>query len=247
MYEQQQQQPAYIHQSTYDYQPTHGPPNAYEPQYKPNDNQLASTRISNPAPPTSRFRPTRLTARASLTRASLTQPPRTPATPVQAPVTEASPIQIPRAYVPPTDQAPPVHAPVTEALQAQTSPIPASPAKVPPAQALRVEVTVLPIQAPLAQVLPAPVSPIQASTAQLLPALASLPASTLQAYTSGLVNHLLNYEAVHKPMQQSYLNENVDDEFYFTDCQYQKGKFKRQDLCYHRKKRMKQIEMDEAG
>ncbi len=72
--------------------------------------------------------------------------------------------------------------------------------------------------------------------------------------TSGLVTNLytsiVNYEAVHKPMQQSYLNENEDDEFYFTDCQYRKGKFKRQDLCYRRRKRMKEIEMmrqDEAG
>ena len=44
-------------------------------------------------------------------------------------------------------------------------------------------------------------------------------------------------------MQQSYLNKNVDDEFYFTDCQYQKDKFKRQDLYNYRKKRIKEINM----
>ncbi len=69
----------------------------------------------------------------------------------------------------------------------------------------------------------------------------------IQAYTSGLINHLVNYEAVHKFMQPSYLYENRDDKLYFTDHQYWKGGFKRQDLCYHRKKRMKEIEMDEAG
>ena len=47
LYKQQQQQPVYIHQSTYDYQPTHGPSNVYEPQYRPNNYQLAPTPISN--------------------------------------------------------------------------------------------------------------------------------------------------------------------------------------------------------
>ena len=48
-------------------------------------------------------------------------------------------------------------------------------------------------------------------------------------------------------MQPSYLYKNGDDKLYFTDCHYQNGGFKRQDLRYHRKKRMKQIEMDEEG
>lgn len=47
-------------------------------------------------------------------------------------------------------------------------------------------------------------------------------------------------------MQPSYLYKNGDDKLYFTDHQYQKDGFKRQDLCYYRKKRMKKIEMDEA-
>lgn len=46
--------------------------------------------------------------------------------------------------------------------------------------------------------------------------------------TSGLVNNLytsiVNYEAVHKPvnMQQNYMqsDDNDKDEYYFTDCQY---------------------------
>ena len=44
-------------------------------------------------------------------------------------------------------------------------------------------------------------------------------------------------------MQESYLNENKDDELYLTDCQYRRGGFKPQDLRYHRRKRLKEIEM----
>ena len=71
--------------------------------------------------------------------------------------------------------------------------------------------------------------------------------NTIQAYKSDLVNHLVNYETVYKFIEQKYLNENEDDEFYFTDGYYQNARFKCQDLRYHRKKRIKQIEMDEAG
>ena len=56
--------------------------------------------------------------------------------------------------------------------------------------------------------------------------------------TSGLINNLytsiVNYEAVHKPTQQSYLNKNEEDELYFTDRQYRKGKFKPQGQRYQK-------------
>lgn len=57
--------------------------------------------------------------------------------------------------------------------------------------------------------------------------------------TSGLVN----YEVAYKPIDESYLNKNEDDELYLTNCQYQRGGFKSRDLRYHRKKRLKEIEM----
>ncbi len=88
----------------------------------------------------------------------------------------------------------------------------------------------------MTKVLPVSTSPIQA-----------LSASALQTYISSFVNHLVNYEAVHKSMQLSYLYENRDYKLYFMDYQYRKCVFKCQDLCYHRKKRMKGIEMDKAG
>lgn len=48
---------------------------------------------------------------------------------------------------------------------------------------------------------------------------------------SGLVNNfytsIVNYiEAVHKPIEERYLDKNEDDKLYFTDCQYWKGKLK---------------------
>lgn len=56
--------------------------------------------------------------------------------------------------------------------------------------------------------------------------------------TSDLINNLytfiVNYEAVHKPTQQSYLNENEENELYFTDRQYRKSKFKPQGQRYHK-------------
>lgn len=134
--------------------------------------------------------------------------------------------------LPPTKQAS-----LSKATQIQEVPIQAplaqaSPTKRLPAQGPAMQVLL--VQAPLAQLLPAPVSPVQASTAQVLLAPASLPASTLQAYTSGLVNYLLDYEAVHKPTQQSYFNKNEEDELYFTDRKYRKGKFKPQGQRYHK-------------
>lgn len=51
---------------------------------------------------------------------------------------------------------------------------------------------------------------------------------------------------VHKSMQPSYLHENGDYKLYFMDYQYWKGGFKRQDPCYHRKKKMKGIIIDKA-
>ena len=65
--------------------------------------------------------------------------------------------------------------------------------------------------------------------------------------TSGLVNNLytsiVNHEVIYKPMEQNYWNENEDGDLYPTDCQYWRGRFKRQDLCYHRRKRLKKIEL----
>ena len=87
-----------------------------------------------------------------------------------------------------------------------------------------------------------PVSPIQASTIQLLLALTSLVTSTIQAYISGLVNHWLIYDMVNKSIQPNYLNQMMDDEFYFTACQYQKKKFKRQGFSYYKKKRIKEMD-----
>ena len=56
--------------------------------------------------------------------------------------------------------------------------------------------------------------------------------------TSGLVNNLytsiVNYEAVHEPVQQSYLHENKDDELYFTDRQYRRGGFKPRGQGYNK-------------
>ncbi len=91
---------------------------------------------------------------------------------------------------------------------------------------------------------------IQALLTKILPALASsvqaLPVSVLQTYISGLINYLANHEAVHKSMQPSYLYEDGDYKLYFTDCQYRKGGFKRQDLYYHRKIRMKRTAIDKT-
>ncbi len=93
----------------------------------------------------------------------------------------------------------------------------------------------LSILTPLIKVLLAPISLVHA-----------LLISALQIYISGFVNYLVNHEVVHKSMQPSYLYKNKDYKLYFTDCQYQKGGFKHQNLCYHRKKRMKKIEIDKA-
>lgn len=79
------------------------------------------------------------------------------------------------------------------------------------------------------------------------------------ALIAGLINHLLdifclvnhfstsivNYEAIYKPIKESYLDKNKDDKLYFTDYQYYKSKFYYQNLCYYRKKRIKKIEIDE--
>ena len=55
---------------------------------------------------------------------------------------------------------------------------------------------------------------------------------------SGLVNNLytsiVNYEAIHKPVQQSYLHENEDNELYFTDRQYRKGGFRPRGQGYNK-------------
>ncbi len=48
-------QPAYVHQLTSGYQPTHEPQYVYESQFKPNEHQPAPTRISNLARPTSKM------------------------------------------------------------------------------------------------------------------------------------------------------------------------------------------------
>lgn len=47
-------------------------------------------------------------------------------------------------------------------------------------------------------------------------------------------------------MQPNYLYKNKDDMLYFLDHQYQNDKFKFQYLCYHTKKRMKEIEIDQV-
>ena len=56
--------------------------------------------------------------------------------------------------------------------------------------------------------------------------------------TSGLVNNLytsiVNYKAVHKPVQQSYLHENKDNKLYFTDRQYRRGRFRPRGQGYNK-------------
>ena len=56
--------------------------------------------------------------------------------------------------------------------------------------------------------------------------------------TSDLANNLytsiINYEAVHEPVQQSYLHENKDDELYFTDRQYRRGEFRPRGQGYNK-------------
>lgn len=46
-------------------------------------------------------------------------------------------------------------------------------------------------------------------------------------------------------MQLSYLYKNRNDKIYFTDCNYQIGRFKYQNVQYHKKKRMKEIKIDD--
>ena len=56
--------------------------------------------------------------------------------------------------------------------------------------------------------------------------------------TSGLVNNLyistVNYEAIYKPVQRSYLHKNKNNELYFTDCQYWRGGFRSHGQGYNK-------------
>lgn len=64
-----------------------------------------------------------------------------------------------------------------------------------------------------------------------------LPASPVRHLTPpalSIICTLLLSKAVHKPTQQSYFNENKEDNLYFPDWQYQKGKFKPQGQRYHK-------------
>lgn len=47
-------------------------------------------------------------------------------------------------------------------------------------------------------------------------------------------------------MQPSYFYKNKDNKLYFTDCHYQNSKFKYKDLYYHKKKKIKKIEIDKV-
>ena len=218
----EQQQPTYRHQSIYGYQPmamrevqyAYEPQHAYENHYKPDYHQPAPTRTFNQAPQAKEASPAKLlpVLTTSVPAPSTQAPPAEKPSPVQ----EAFLAQVPSVQVSPA--------------QAEASPLQIPQAYVPPTEQAP------PVHAPVTEAPQAQASPIPASPAQVFPA------STLQAYTSGLVNHLLNYETAHKSIQPSYLYENGDDKLYFTDCHYRNGKFKRQDLCYHRKKRMKTID-----
>lgn len=73
----------------------------------------------------------------------------------------------------------------------------------------------------------------------------------IQAYTFDLINNLYilidNYQAIYKPMQHRYLNKNKNNKFYLTIWYYRNVRFKCQNICHYRKKRMKKIEMDKTG
>lgn len=149
-----------------------------------------------------------------------------------------------------------MQAPIIKTLSFQTSPTLISPAPVFPTQVLMtklflVQISLVEVLSAQAKISSKQATSIQVPLTQILSAAVSLilsfPASILQVYIFSLINHLLNYELVQKCMQSSYLYKNGDDRLYFIDCHYQNGKFKRQDLYYHRKKRIKEIEIDKIG
>ena len=48
--------------------------------------------------------------------------------------------------------------------------------------------------------------------------------NTIKPYKSSLVNHLVNYKLIYKPMQQRYLTKNKDNKVYLMDWYYQKSR-----------------------
>ncbi len=68
-------------------------------------------------------------------------------------------------------------------------------------------------------------------------------ADTTVPLVNNLHTSIVNYEAIYKPMEERYLDENEDDEVYLTDCQYRRGRFKPRGLRYHRRKRLKEMKM----
>ena len=246
----EQQQPAY--QYTYECQPTYGHQYAYAPQFAyenqygpneyqpvPNDYPLVPNGLTFEIRDDRECIPERLTAPTTQVfsiQAAPTQTPPTQLFPIQAP-----PAQILSAQVPPA-QISLVPASPIQALQIQAPPVQVLPSQAPPVH----ELSALPPSAPnepgygQPKKHPEQVNPERHGTVHLSE-------NPIEAYKSGLVNHVytyvVNHEAVYKPMQQNYRNKNEDGDLYLTDCQYRRGRFKRQDLRYHRRKRLKEMEM----
>ena len=271
----EQQQPAYSHQLTYVYHPTHGPQFAYENQFRPTYEQQQPTyeyqltygpqhgygtqhayenqywpNEYQPVLNDYQFVPNSLTSKIRDDRECIPKrltAPTPPALPIQAPQGQVPRIQglsvtAPLTNAPLTQQGPLTKSTPIQASPAQVPSVPAILIQAPPAQELSTSVPSATNKPDCGQPKKHPerVNPECHGTVHLSE-------NPIQAYKSGFVNHLANYEAVHKSMQPSYLYENGDDKLYFTDRQYRKGGFNPQDLCYHKKKRMKEIEMDEAG